>query len=141
MDPITWAVVGAKLRKVFSSKWLWIALASLALIGGSIYAFNHYVDNKVETAVTDDRKDSTIQTYQAQDKVQTTVAPIDRKYDVIRQQTQQEYTNVRSTIQSAPQDQREAPAPDLIIDTLNALGGMQRGSGTDGVSSPSDPVG
>lgn len=146
MDPITLAAIGLKLKgffgAIFKSKWFWIALAVTALVVGGTIAFKHYVSTKVETAVTDDRKDATIDTYKAADKVNTAVAPIDRKYDAIKTQATKDYANVRSTIQAAPEDQRSAPAPDLIIDTLNALSGMRHDAAEpNGVPDPARPVG
>lgn len=146
MFGIEWALLGSKVggffKDLFSSKWFWIVVGSGLLAFGAYKVASNYVDNKVETAVTDDRKDTTIQTYQAKDQVDSAVAPIDRQHDQIRTNTIKEYHYVRDQIAAAPAEQREAPAPDLIIDTLNALGGMRRGAPVaDGVPQASGPVG
>jgi len=146
MDPISAALIFGKVKgffgKLFTNKWLWIALLGAVAAYTGYRVFHNYVDNKVETAVVDDRKDATIQTYQAKEKVDEGVADIDRKHDVIREQTIKEYHYVRDQIKAAPAEQREAPSPDLIIDTLNALGGMRRGqAGPDALLETAGPVG
>lgn len=145
MDPFTVTAIVLKIKsffgKLFKSKWFWIALITITVSVGGYIAFHKYVGNKVETAVVSDRKDSTIQTYKAKDKVDSTTAPIDRKYDRIRDQTIKDFANVRVQIQTSEPSQREAPAPDLIIDTLNAIDRVRASGPADSVPDATHPVG
>ena len=146
MDPISAAVILDKVKSfvkgLLTNKWVWLVALALAASWWGYRTFTAHVEEKVEAAVTDDRKDATIETYKAKEQIDEAVADIDRQHDVIREQTIKEYHYVREQIKTAPVEQREAAAPDLIVDTLNALGGMRRGqAGADPVPETADPVG
>ena len=141
MGLISFDDIGAFFGKIFTSKWFWIAFATVAVSIAGYYAFHKYVDGRVETAVVDDRKDATIATYQTEAKVNEQVAPIDRQYEAIRHQTQQDYHNVQVRIETASTEQREATTPDLIIDTLNDLSRMRQTGDPDPVLEAAGPVG
>ncbi|ARK07427.1 hypothetical protein LAV_00027 [Sphingobium phage Lacusarx] len=142
MDPISIGFLAAKAKSLLTNKWVWIVIAALGVAIVGYNSFHNFVNKKVDTAVVTDRKDATIATYKANEKVDEAVADIDRQHDVIREQTIKEYHYVREQIKAAPIEQREEAAPDLLLDTLNALGGMRRGAaGTDPVPETTRPVG
>jgi anionic cell wall polymer biosynthesis LytR-Cps2A-Psr (LCP) family protein len=104
----------------------YVALAVLA-IGGGTYAFlNHSQNEAVKTAVAGADASATIKTYQTKDQAEAALVPLQEKEQAKAAQTQKDYTNVRTIIVTAPAPQRNAQVPRLVIDTLNDLERVSR---------------
>lgn len=115
----------AGIKLFLKSKKFIIGLIVIALIGavgfGTYKFLNRQVDDKVELSVDKANNDATIQTYETQGQIDTRTIIIDAQMDRLRDQTIRDYSNVQNQIQFAPADQKAAPVPPLIIDTLNSL--------------------
>ena len=142
----TLASVGTFFGKVFSSKWLYVALAFAAIAGGTFYYLKHDKANAVDqadvTATEKANTTATIQSLEAQNKTADRAAAVDRDYTAKREQTAKDYANARNSIEAAPVDERDAPAPRLLIDTLNELDRLhQQREHPDSVHQSETPVG
>ena len=140
------AKVGTFFGKVFSSKWLYVALAFIAIAGGTFYYLKNdkanAVDQATVTATEKANSTATIQSLEAQTKATDRGAAVDREYIAKREQTAKDYANARNTIDTAPVAERDAPAPRLLIDTLNELDRLhQQREHPDSVHQPETPVG
>lgn len=140
------AKLGTFFGKVFSSKWLYVALAFIAIAGGTFYYLKNdkanAVDQATVTATEKANSTATIQSLEAQGKVTERVIVVDRNYTALREQTAKDYANARNSIEAAPVDERDAPAPRLLIDTLNELDRLhQQREHPDSVHQPETPVG
>jgi hypothetical protein len=138
--------VGNFFKTLFTSKWLYIALAFAAVAGGTyLYLKNDKADAVNQATVTATEKansSATIQSLEAQTRVSDRAAGVDRDYIAKREQTAKDYANARNTIETAPVEERDAPAPRLLIDTLNELDRMhQRREHPDSVHQPETPAG
>lgn len=118
----------------------WIIVSLLTIGGGTYFYLRHSTNQQIETAVAGSQANATIDAYQTEREVHEGEQAIDDRYDNLARQTQQEYRNVRTIIQQAPAEQRQAPVPPLIIDTLNALDRVRPASPVS-VSDSEVPVG
>lgn len=140
------AKAGNLFKTVISSKWLYVALAFIAIAGGTFYYLKNdkadAVDQATVTATEKANSTATIQSLEAQTKVTDRVVVVDRDYLAKREQTAKDYANARNTIETAPVAERDAPAPRLLIDTLNELDRLhQQREHPDSVHQPEAPVG
>lgn len=142
--------LGAKIangfRSFFSSKWLYVVLAFAAIAGGTYFYLKNdkadAVDQATVTATEKANTTATVQSLEAQTKASDRGAVVDREYIVLREQTAKDYTNARNTVETAPAESRDAPAPPLLIDTLNELDRLhQQREHPDSVHQPEAPVG
>lgn len=133
MDPITDFKIINIARKVVSSKWLYVILAVLAIAGGTYLYLNHSTKQQVAAAVKNVNADATLQTYATKDAANSRLVPLQQKSAEVAAQTQKDYEHVRRNIYTAPQADREAPAPRLIVDTLNDLERLSRTRDPDSV--------
>lgn len=136
----------AGIKLFLKSKKFIIGLIVIALIGavgfGTYKFLNRQVDDKVELAVGKANDDATIQTYETQGQIDTRTIIIDAQMDRLREQTIRDYSNVQNQIQFAPADQKAAPVPPLIIDTLNSLDRLRNDrEDKGGVPEPDVPAG
>lgn len=136
----------AGIKLFLKSKKFIIGLIVIALIGavgfGTYKFLNRQVDDKVELAVGKANDDATIQTYETQGQIDTRTIIIDAQMDRLREQTIRDYSNVQNQIQFAPADQKAAPVPPLIIDTLNSLDRLRNDrENKGGVPEPDVPAG
>lgn len=99
----------------------YVALALLALGGGTYFYLNHVTNQAVKTAVAGADSKATIQAYQTKDQAEAQLAPIQQQEQAKAAQTQKDYSNVRTVIVTTPAPQRNAQTPRLVIDTLNQL--------------------
>lgn len=142
MDPLSgWAA--AKL--FMKSKKFLIPLAIVALLlaigGGTYFYLKHQTNEAVEAAVEQADSNATITTYKTKDTINTRTVEIDRHFNDLRDRTTQDYANARNNVESAPQEEREAQAPRLLIDTLNQLDRLRAGRESGGVPDADVPVG
>lgn len=140
------AKIGNFFRSVLSSKWLYVVLAFAAIAGGTYYYLKHdkesAVDQATVTATEKANSTATIQSLEAQNKASDRGAAVDRDYIAKREQTAKDYANARNTIETAPVEERDAPAPRLLIDTLNELDRLhQQREHPDSVHQSETPVG
>ncbi len=138
--------IGSFFKKLFTSPWLYVILAFVAIAGGTFFYLKHDKSAAVESArieATEQANTSaTIQSYEAQTETSNRTHQIDQDYQVRREQTARDYANARNSVQDAPVEERDAPAPRVIIDTLNELDRMhQQRVPPDSVHYPDDPVG
>ena len=126
MDPITDFKILNIARKALSSKWLYVILALFALAGGTYAYLNHSTNQQVAAAVKGSNAAATIQTYQTKDAAEAALVPLQQKSAEKAAQTQKDYEHVRRIIYTAPQSDRQAQAPRLIVDTLNELERLSR---------------
>ncbi|USM11574.1 hypothetical protein vBCbaSRXM_129 [Citromicrobium phage vB_CbaS-RXM] len=115
----------ATIKAFFLSKRFLIPAGIIALLlaigAGTYFYINKQTDEKVEMAVEAADSNATIQTYETKAKVDDATVTIDIRMDELERRTIRDYSNVRNQIQAAPVEEREAPVPPLIIDTLNEL--------------------
>jgi hypothetical protein len=104
----------------------YVALAVLAIGGGTYFTLNHWKNQAVTTAVAGADANATIKTYQTKDQAEAALVPLQEKEQVKAAQTQKDYTNVRTIIVTAPAPQRNAQVPRLVVDTLNDLERVSR---------------
>lgn len=115
------AGVGGFFKRILKSPWFYVVLAFLAIGGGTYFVINNWKDDAVATAVQGADQKATTVTLDAKDRINTRTQVIDVKMDGLRNQTTKDYTNARATLQAQPQAERDAPAPRVIIDTINDL--------------------
>ncbi len=137
----TWAAAKLFLK---SKKFL-IPFAIIALLiavgGGTYFYLNHQKNEAVTAAVTQADSKATIKSYETKDAIATRVIVVDRKFDDLHNRTVKDYANVRTTIETAPVEERDAQAPRLIVDTLNELDRLRASRDESGVPDPVLPVG
>jgi disulfide bond formation protein DsbB len=104
----------------------YVALALLALGGGTYFTLNHWKNQAVSTAVAGADANATIKTYQTKEQAEAALVPLQEKEQAKAAQTQKDYTNVRTVIVTAQAPQRNAQVPRLVIDTLNNLERVSR---------------
>jgi hypothetical protein len=104
----------------------YVALALLAVGGGTYFTLNHWKNQAVSTAVAGADSKATIQTYQTKEQAEAALAPIQEKEQAKAIQTAKDYTNVRTVIVTSQAPQRNAQVPRLVIDTLNNLERVSR---------------
>lgn len=104
----------------------YVALALLALGGGTYAYLNHSQHEAVKAAVAGADSAATIQTYQTKDQAEAALVPLQEKEQAKAAQTQKDYANVRTVIVTAQAPQRNAQVPRLVIDTLNDLERLSR---------------
>jgi hypothetical protein len=106
----------------YKSKIILILIAITIGAGGFMFLQNKWLINKnVSTQVANHDQKATIQTLTIKSKVDDASAKIDEKFAQKHEKTEKEYIYVRQQIQSAPAGARNAPAPAIIVDTLNGL--------------------
>lgn len=140
------AKAGNLAKTVFSSKWLYVALAFIAIAGGTAYYLKHdkerAVDQATISATEKANTTATVQSLEAQNTVAGRTSVVDTAYVVLREQTAKDYANARNSIEAAPVEERDATAPRVIIDTLNELDRLhQQREHPDSVHYPEAPVG
>jgi hypothetical protein len=142
MEPIEWALIGKKIGGFFKSKWLYIALAVIAVGGGTYLYLQHDKKEAVTTAVKAADTTATIKSQAADIVVTTRNQAVDQKMDRLKVQTVKDFTNARATLQAAPASDRDAQAPRVIIDTINDLDRLRAGRDDAGtVSNTEVPAG
>lgn len=104
----------------------YVAIALLAIGGGTYFTLNHWKNQAVTTAVAGADSAATIKTYQTKDQAEAQLAPIQEKEQAKAIQTAKDYDHVRTVIVTAPSPQRNAQVPRLVIDTLNDLDRLSR---------------
>jgi hypothetical protein len=111
--------------KLFSSPWFYAILAFAAIaVGTGWYLKNdkaEAVEQATEQAFEQAGQEATVKSLEAQTTTQERTQTIDRDFTDLREQTTEDFTNVRNKIDTAPVEARDAPAPRLLIDTLNEL--------------------
>lgn len=111
--------------KLFSSPWFYAALVFIAIaVGTGWYLKNdkaEAVEQATEQATQQANQEATIQSLEAQTTTQERTQKIDREFTDLREQTTKDFTNVRNKIDTAPVEERDAPAPRILVDTLNEL--------------------
>lgn len=137
---------GNLFKTIFTSKWLYVALAFIAIAGGTFYYLKNdkanAVDQATVTATQNANNTATVQSLQAQNTVAGRSAVVDTAYVVLREQTAKDYANARNTIETAPVEDRDAVASPVIIGTLNELDRLhQQREHPDSVPHPEAPVG
>ena len=132
-------------KSFFTSKKFLIPAAVIALLlavgGGTYYYLNHQTKELVATKVEQAGNQATIKSYETKDAITTRTIVIDQKFDDLRVRTAQDYTNARNKVEAAPQADRDAQAPALLIDTLNDLDRLRRDRDAGGVPDSDVPVG
>lgn len=113
----------------------------LAVAGGTYAYLNHQTDELVATKVEQADANATIRSYETKEIITRRVEHIDLHFDNLQTRTTQDYADVRTSIQLAPEEERTAPAPRLIIDTLNELDRLRSERDSGGVPDPDVPVG
>ncbi len=113
--------VGSFFKNLLSSKWLYVALAFVALAGGTYLYLKHDKKEAVAAATTGANQKATNVALGTQAAVTDRQQAVEQKFIILREQTIKDYSNARATLNAAPADERQAPAPRLIIDTLNDL--------------------
>lgn len=135
----------AAAKLFFKSKKFLIPAAVITLLlaigGGTYFYLNHQTKELVATKVEQVNSQATIKSYETKDAINTRTIVIDRKFDDLRVRTAQDYTNARNKVEAAPQEDRDAQAPHLLIDTLNDLDRLRRDRDAGGVPDPDVPVG
>lgn len=137
MDPISATLIVAKLKGLIKSPWLWAALLLVGVVAGSYVYLKHQTNELVATKIEASQGAATIDAYKTDQQIIYGEQAIDTKFDTIKEIHTKEYNNVRTIIQQAPAEQREAPVPALIIDTLNNLDRLRSDNS---VSLPDDEV-
>ena len=132
-------------KKLLTSPWFYVILAFLAIGAGTFFYLRHDKNEAVESArieaVEQADTRATIQSYEAQAETQKRTRDIDKEYQEKRDRTTKDYANARNSIQTAPVEERDAPASPLIVDTLNELDRMYGDRESDRVHHPEPPVG
>jgi uncharacterized protein HemX len=106
----------------YKAKIILVLIALAIGAGGFMVLQNRWLINKnVATQVANHDQNATIQTLTTKSKVDDASAKIDEQFAQKHEKTEKEYIYVRQQIQSAPADARNAPAPAIIVDTLNGL--------------------
>lgn len=118
--PAASAVKGFFLSKKFLIPAAILALF-LAVGAGTYFYIKNQTDEKVTAAVETANSTATIKTFETLDQVTSAYSTIDQKADAKERQTIKDYQYVTYRIESAPMEQKTAPVPPLIIDTLNEL--------------------
>lgn len=118
-----------------------IVLLVLAIGGGTYFYLNKSKNEAVATAVKAADSNATIKSYETKDAIETRTIVIDRRFDDLQRQTIKDYANVRNTVQNAPETDRNAQAPDLLIDTLNQLDRLRANRDQSGVPDADIPAG
>jgi hypothetical protein len=95
----------------------------------------------VSTAVTGADQKATNKSLKAEGEVTRRVAEREQPLIILREQTIKDYSNARATLEAQPQAEREAPAPRVIIDTLNDLDRLRSAREPGGVPDAEVPVG
>lgn len=140
------AKAGNLFKTVVSSKWLYVALAFIAIAGGTFYYLKNDKENAVDqatvTATEKANTTATVKSLEAQNTVAGRTSVVDTAYVILREQTAKDYANARNSIETAPVEDRDAPASRVIIDTLNELDRLhQQREHPDSVHHPEAPVG
>jgi aspartate oxidase len=121
---------GVKMKGFFGtlmkSKLFYIALAVLAIAGGTYGYLRHSTNKQVEAAVTGADASATIATYQTKEEAEAALQPHVEKAEQKAEQTRKDYDNVRRQVYRAPAPVREAAAPRIIVDALNDLERLSR---------------
>lgn len=156
MDPISFfSIMGIKraFSGLLKQPLFYVALALLA-VGGGTYGYLRYSTNKqVEAAVAGADANATIETYDTINDAELALEPLEQKAEQKAEDTRKGYNDARQKIYQAPQPEREARASALIVRTLNDLERMSRdreagrvpdaqvqGNGTGVQGSPEGPV-
>lgn len=133
--------------KLFSSPWFYAVLIFAAIaVGTGWYLKNDKADAVQEATIeATERADqrATVQSLETQNQVQERTQKIDRDFTDLREQTTKDFTNVRNQIETAPVEERSAPAPRILVDTLNELDRLraERERGEDRVHQSEDSSG
>ncbi len=127
-------------KQFFTNKYVLIALAVLAISGGTYLYIHHDINKQVATKVEQHDDKATIQTLQTKDQAVTASRAIDNKYDALAIKTAKDYDHVRSTVTSPVVLQSaDAPLDPLLLDTFNQLAGLHgNGAAANGVSNSAD---
>jgi hypothetical protein len=104
----------------------YVAIALLAIGGGTYFTLNHWKNEAVTTAVAHADEHATIQAYQTKDQAEAQLAPIQAQEQAKAIQTAKDYDHVRTVIVTTQAPQRNAQVPRLVIDTLNNLERVSR---------------
>lgn len=133
-------------KKLLTSPWFYVILAFAAIGGGTYFYLQNDKADAVEAAYTEatEKADgkATIQSYEIVTEANDRTRQIDQDHQALREQTAKDYANARNTVQNAPVEERDAPAPRILVDTLNSLDRMhQQREHPDSVHQSDDPVG
>jgi uncharacterized protein HemX len=137
------AKVGGFLKGVVTSPWFWAVLVVAGLGTGTYFYLKNDKKEAVAAATTSADQNATTKSYETDRTVADRTKPIDQAYQQQHDQSIKDYAHVRETITAAPQDERDAQAPALLIRTLNELDRLRalRNSDPDTVSNAEVPVG
>lgn len=118
-----------------------IVLLLLSVGAGTFFYLRHQTSELVSSAVSGaDQKASNATLQQAQ-QISDEKAKLDQQTIRIIVQTTKDYSHVEQRIQSAPAEQRQAPVPPLVIDTLNELDRLRQARDADGMAASEIPQG
>ncbi len=130
--PITLPAKAAVLSFLGSKKFLIPAgiIALLLAVGmGTYFYLGSQTDELVDTAVENAAAQSTIETLETEGEIRDRSDDIDAEFDELERETRKDTEDVRNQVESAPEDQRNAPADPLLVDTINELDRLRRERG------------
>jgi hypothetical protein len=113
----------------------------IAVGAGTFFYLKHQTNTLVNTAVTGANQKATNATLQQAQEISDAKAAQDQQTIRIIVQTTKDYANVQQRIDHAPVEQRQAPVPPLVIDTLNELDRLRQARDADGVAATQVPQG
>lgn len=127
MEWFAMAKIKGFLAGLLKSPYFWAALLVVGIGAGTYFYLKHSTNQQIEAAVENSQSEATIDAFKTQDGISFGEQEIDQKYDQKKQKTTEEFNHVRNIIQAAPVEQRQAPVPPLLIDTLNNIDRMHAG--------------
>jgi hypothetical protein len=132
---------GGFLKRIVKSPWFWAMLLVVAVGGGTYHYLKNDKKEAVATAVKGADQAATAKTLETEAKVFDRQQAIEHKYTILHEQTVKDYSNARATLSAAPIDERQAPAPRIIVDTINNLDRLRAGRDQTTVPDTQVPVG
>lgn len=145
MFGVEWALLGKRVGgffgKVVKSPWFWAVLILAAVGGGTAYYLKHDKAEAVKQATNTADQNATNKSFAADSAVNARVQEREQKLIILHDQTVKDYANARATLQAQPAAERDAPAPRILIDTLNQLDRLRGERDAGAVPDAEVPVG
>ena len=121
----TSAAILSGIGRVFKSPWLWAVLLLVGVGGGTYWYLKDDKRDAVEDAENRGAQDANNQANEETRDVENAIEAATDKIIAdnarLREQTAKDFERVRGRIETASQQEREAPVAPLIVDTLNEL--------------------
>lgn len=109
------------IKRSVTSPWFYVVLVAMSLAVGTFVYLRNDKAAAVEQATTVADTKASNDALATQAEINKRTQGVDQQTIILRERTATDYANARSAIQAAPQEERAAQVPPLLIDTLNSL--------------------